>query len=109
MITKCDVKFNHPKVELYVNDEYQFDIDTDVELNNVRLWVVRDKVRNVYFLFKDKKITVNPDNGDLSEWPYGFFDQELIQFNMLFKLRKNEPFKVNYMGIEYTTPFFITN
>lgn len=65
-------------VAVYHNNKLIGTIDTQYQLNDIRLQVKNQKLSGVYFLF------VRPDdvveridcdsNGNLSKWPKGFFD-----------------------------------
>lgn len=37
MITKEEIKYTNPEVEFYIDNIFQFNIDNEVELNNVRI------------------------------------------------------------------------
>lgn len=65
-------------VEVYHNDKLIGAIDTQYQLNDIRLQVKRQKLSGVYFIFvrsNDDVIRIDCDsNGNLSKWPKGFFD-----------------------------------
>lgn len=75
--------------EVYYNGECIGCIDTQYQLNDIRLQVRDQNLSGVYFHFLKPDGTVEridcyPD-GNLSRWPKGFFD--LIE-NQLYKLVK---------------------
>jgi predicted ATPase len=85
--------YTHKRVGLYnPNDEYIGSIGNEVELNDVRIQICQQKLEGYYIMFEDKRINILP-NGDCDSWPRGFFDQEMRQIAVLFKLRRGEPYK----------------
>lgn len=110
MITKEDIKYTHEKVKFYVDDTYQFTIDNDIELNNVRLWVILNKIKGSYIIWRDKyKLTIS-ENGTLSQWPGGFYDQQMPQLTQIMMLQSGKKYtKFPYDGIIHPEPFYITN
>lgn len=83
-------------VEVYHNDKLIGTIDTQYQLNDIRLQVKKQKLSGVYFIFvrsNDDVIRIDCDsNGNLSKWPKGFFDviekqlRELVGFRVLTKV-----------------------
>lgn len=76
-------------VEVYHNDELIGAIDTQYQLNDIRLQVKEQSLSGVYFHFMRPDGVVEridcDSSGNLSRWPKGFFDK--IE-NQLYKLVK---------------------
>jgi len=95
MITKEEVQCKFPKVEFWFDGKFQFNLDNDLELNNIRILALeRDCTDKVQFVFRpefeDSIILYLNDNGDLSDWPRGMYDAMLIQFASIFRYRKSK-------------------
>jgi predicted ATPase len=86
-------KYNYPEIKLYAPDNsYIGLIKNEVEFNDIRIQVAREKAEGYYIVFEDKRVNILPD-GDCDSWPKGFFDQEMKQLEILFKNRRGEPYK----------------
>jgi hypothetical protein len=90
MITKEQIKYTPEKIALYIDGEYQFDIDNEIELNNVRIaacyggWADR-----VMLKWQEREIGIT-DKADLTEWPNGMYDQQLKQFAEIVKWKRKK-------------------
>lgn len=66
-------------------------ISTELELNDVRLQIARQKLNGYYIIFCNgdglQEISIRPD-GSLSSWPDGFFDIKQKQLRELVKCKK---------------------
>ena len=86
-------EYRYPETKLYAPDNsYIGLIENEVEFNDIRIQVAREKAEGYYIVFEDKRVNILP-NGDCDSWPKGFFDQEIRQLGILFKIRRGEPYK----------------
>ena len=80
-------------VEVFVMGKFEYVINTDVQLTNIRLWAIaNDMTEHVVFVFGENKIKLNPD-GTITDWPTGFFDQESVGLSKIFgfKIKNIKP------------------
>ena len=94
MITKEEVKYKFPKVDFWFDGKFQFTIDNEPELNNIRIVALQkdccDKCQFVFNTNPNSIILALNNNGELSEWPVGMYDALLIQFGSIFRYRKSK-------------------
>ena len=95
MISKEEVQYKFPIVQIWFDGKYQFNLDNDIELNNIRILALeRDCTDKVEFVFKpenkDSIVLSLTDNGDLSNWPLGMYDGIMIQLAGIFRYRKSK-------------------
>lgn len=66
-------------------------ISTELELNDVRLQIAKQRLNGYYIIFYNgdglQEISILQD-GSLSSWPYGFFDTQQKQLKELVKCKK---------------------
>ena len=102
--TKEEITPVQRTVEVYLDGVFQYNIDNQAQLNNIRVWAVAtkntDRVTIEYLQPNGsyKQITVTED-GDLSEWPAGMLDEAHQALITLFKLRKNN---IERRDVEYS-------
>lgn len=81
-------KIKEPSADLYnPADQYLGTVCTLLEMNDVRVQIAKDERVGYYFLFHNERVPVEP-NGQIKEWPEGFFDLELTQLADLFKTHR---------------------
>jgi predicted ATPase len=73
--------------KVFINDKLIGEINTEYQLNRIRLRVAKQELHKVHFLFDDEngvthRIDCHP-TGHLNHWPKGFFD---LTQNQLFEL-----------------------
>lgn len=65
-------------------------IENEHDFNNLRIELVKnDLTHECYFMWNDKKITID-ENGNMSSFPRGLYDHIQVAFAELFKLRKKD-------------------
>lgn len=85
-------------IDVFVLGEFQYQINTEIEMNNIRLWaVVNNMTEHVVFIWKDCEITIN-QGGDLSAWPLGMLDQTAKTLIKLIKRRRGEDIELTYVN-----------
>lgn len=83
-------------VEVFVMGKFEYVINTDVQLTNIRLWAVtNDMTEHVVFVFNGTEILMNK-RGDLSSWPVGMFDQILKGSGLIFHANMNNITPTHY-------------
>jgi len=92
-----DIKYKKHKfeiVEWFKNDGTLLGkIENEHDFNNLRIELVRyNLVKDCYFIWKDKKITLD-EEGNMSSFPRGLYDHVQVALAELFKLRE-ELFKL---------------
>lgn len=80
-------KIKERPAKLFHENNFIGIVEDQYQLNDIRLQVVQNNLKNVYFVFElsegiEQQINVNSD-GSLDCWPDGFFDEIEKQ---LFKL-----------------------
>jgi predicted ATPase len=90
MFTKSDIKFVYPTVQYFLDGVYQFDIDNEIEMNNIRLWVVQNAHHErIHFKFNEHIIKID-HRGGLSAYPKGMYDQDTRQMAQLVRLNRSK-------------------
>ena len=64
------------------------EIKNPIQLNDVRIQIAINRLIGYRIFWNGTTININP-NGDLVDWPYGFYDDEQRQFRELFEIRKS--------------------
>jgi len=78
-------------VTVWYNGILQYYITNETEMNNIRLWALLNKQsKNVIFIWQGIEIGLT-ENGDLTIWPLGLFDNNLKAFANLAFLKRGEP------------------
>jgi len=94
MITKEEVRYTFPKVDFWFDGKFQFAIDNEYELNNIRIIALQkdycDKCQFVFNTNPDSIIIELDNNGELSKWPRGMYDTLQVQLAEIFRYRKSK-------------------
>ena len=92
-------------ISVFLKGEFQYNIENIIQLNNLKLWAVKNKKTNdLTFHYKHYKLTVNK-NGNLSNWPVGFLSGEMDSIILLIKLRKDIKSKINNDNLCYINEY----
>lgn len=69
-------RYESPKVDMFkTTGEFVGVINNEHEFNKVRIQMLKEQVTNeYYFMWNEIKITVN-EQGDMSRFPLGLYDQ----------------------------------
>jgi predicted ATPase len=80
-------RYEVPKVNIFKTDgEFVGVINNEHEFNKVRIQMLKEKVTNeYYFMWEELKITVYED-GSMSDFPVGLYDQVRIDLFEIFKI-----------------------
>lgn len=92
MISKDEVSYQQPEIAFYYDGEYQFNIDNEVEMTNIRILAAdRNCWDKIEFRWKDHIIKMT-EKYDLTKWPLGMYDSMFRQFRELidYKLNKHQ-------------------
>jgi len=86
-----DIKYKKHQfetVEWFKNDGTFLDkIENEHDFNNLRIELVKNNLtQDCYFMWNDKKITLD-DDGSMSSFPRGLHDHVQVAMGELFKLR----------------------
>lgn len=89
-ITKADVAHIPSKIEFFIGGEYQFDVDSEIEINNIRIAAAKGGWWNeVEFRFNDHRIFMT-ESYALTSYPKGFMDTEQRQIAELIRLNREQ-------------------
>ncbi len=82
-------RYNSPKVDIYrTNGELYGVLNNEHEFNRFRINMLKnDAVDQYYFMWGDVKITID-DDGSMSSFPRGLYDQVNRDLAEIIKLRK---------------------
>ena len=77
-----------PSVELYnSNNELIGIVKNEHSANNIRIQIARNSLKGYYFKWNEKVININED-GEISDFPVGLWDNTQRQLAELFKIRR---------------------
>lgn len=94
MITKQDIQYTYPQLQFFRNGTFQFTIDNEIELHNVRLLAAKGGWWNeVEFRWNDHVIYMT-ETFDLDKWPKGMYDGEVRQFAQLIRMKRGQIIEV---------------
>lgn len=79
------------KIEPFVCEAFDPDDNSlgflnDLELNDLRIQIIKEEVSGYYLIFEDQKICIRT-NGVIDRYPKGFYDQREKQLYELIRLR----------------------
>ena len=72
---------------VYKDGIYFGEVGNEYELNDLRIQIAKSRAEGFSIAFEDKIITID-NKGQLSEWPYGFYDTTMQQLAELFKIQQ---------------------
>ncbi len=83
-------RYEQPKVDLY-DDKGEFVgvVNNHTELMMVIIQLVENNLTGYYIMWGDKQIRIS-DDGNLSEFPRGLYDELQHLLAVLFRIKKNK-------------------
>jgi hypothetical protein len=89
-VNKKDITLDTRYVKVFFNGDYQYTIQDEHQMNNIRLWAIKNGVTgSVTFGWEGHVLTL-AENGDLSDWPVGMFDSAALALIQMVKWRKGD-------------------
>jgi hypothetical protein len=81
---------NTREVAVFYNNEFQYFVTNEGQLNNIRLWAMYNKLtQSVRFVFNGADIFIT-EKGDLTDWPLWMFDGCSHQLANMVRLKRGE-------------------
>lgn len=87
-ISKEEVVYVPPKVEFYIDNKFQWWIDNEQELNNIRLKAMFEGWTHLVSFQWNGEIITMSENGDLSNWPLGMYDSISAQLVDMIHIKR---------------------
>lgn len=87
------IPFTPQKVSIYLNDEFQFIVNNDIELLLVQKQVLEEELEGVTAVWQGITLTINPKTGNLSGFPRGMYDQAGMILAEIFKIQQSKKSK----------------
>ena len=81
------IRYNDPIVSLYLYDALIGTLNNYNEYNKVAIQIAENSLEGYSIHWNGKVINITT-NGELSEWPYGLYDEDQKDFRELILVRK---------------------